>query len=123
MAPECHCEHTQRRPYTERRHRGAVEVPSDFLTREAVVLNLHTPDFTTSSRLAGTDQFETMGPGTAQSTRCCIGRSAGAPGCLSSAPPSYRRLKTSRLSQARRPAKVIVNSRTGTVVIGDERYA
>ncbi len=41
-------------------------VPSDFLTQEAVVLNLHTPDFTTSNRLARQIN-ETMGEGTAES--------------------------------------------------------
>lgn len=51
-------------------------VPSDFLTSEAVVLNLHVPDFTTSKRLA--EQInKTMGqepPNRWTQFRCACGR-------------------------------------------------
>ena len=95
----------------------SAAVPNDFLTREAIVLNLHTPDFTTSRRLA--EQINlTMGPGTAQSVDA-VSVSVRAP-----ADPGQRTAFVSALQSLEvRPgevrARVIVNSRTGTVVIGD----
>jgi len=92
-------------------------VPSEFLTSEAVVLNLHVPDFTTSMRLAE-EINDTMGAGTAESL--------DAVSVVVRAPqdPSQRTAFVSALQGLEvRPgevqARVIVNSRTGTVVIGD----
>ena len=91
-------------------------VPSDFHTREAVVLNLHTPDFTTSNRLAAQIN-ETMGEGTAESV--------DAVSVAVRAPVDYRQrtafvsmLENLEVEPGAVSAKVIVNSRTGTVVIG-----
>jgi len=91
-------------------------VPSDFLTQEAVVLNLHTPDFTTSNRLAAQINA-TMGEGTAESV--------DAVSVAVRAPVDYRQrtafvsmLENLQVEPGEVSAKVIVNSRTGTVVIG-----
>ena len=91
-------------------------VPSDFLTQEAVVLNLHTPDFTTSNRLARQIN-DTMGEGTAESV--------DAVSVAVRAPADYRQrtafvsmLENLEVEPGAVSAKVIVNSRTGTVVIG-----
>ena len=91
-------------------------VPSDFLTQEAVVLNLNTPDFTTSNRLARQIN-ETMGEGTAESV--------DAVSVAVRAPADYRQrtafvsmLENLEVEPGAVSAKVIINSRTGTVVIG-----
>jgi len=91
-------------------------VPSDFLTQEAVVLNLHTPDFTTSNRLAAQIN-ETMGEGSAESV--------DAVSVAVRAPVDYRQrtafvsmLENLQVEPGEVSAKVIINSRTGTVVIG-----
>ena len=91
-------------------------VPSDFYTQDAIMLNLHTPDFTTSNRLAKTIN-DMMGAGTAQSMDAVT---------VSVRPPLESRHRTAFLSMLENlevepgavAAKVIVNSRTGTVVIG-----
>ena len=91
-------------------------VPNDFLTQEAIVLNLHVPDFTTSNRLA--DEINrTMGEGTAQSIDA-VSVAVRAP-----ADPGHRTAFVSALESLDVDpgdvrARVIVNSRTGTVVIG-----
>ena len=48
-------------------------VPSDFLTSEAVVLNLHVPDFTTSNRLAEQINRRITGRGIGTRTRTVSG--------------------------------------------------
>ena len=91
-------------------------VPSDFNSNEAIVLNLHVPDFTTSNRLTMLIN-ETMGAGTAQSIDAVSVRIR---------PPQDTMQRTSFLSllenleftPGEAAARVIINSRTGTVVIG-----
>lgn len=93
------------------------EVPSDFLTSEAVVLNLHVPDFTTSKRLA--EQInQTMGPGMAESMDAVSVR-VRAPADSSQRTAFVSALQTLEVKPGAVQARVIVNSRTGTVVIGD----
>ncbi len=92
-------------------------VPTDFLTNEAVVLNLHTPDFTTSSRLAAQIN-ETMGAGTAESLDAASVR-VRAPASVSHRTAFVSLLENLEVEPGAVAAKVIVNSRTGTVVIGD----
>ena len=92
------------------------EVPTNFATEPHVTLNLHTPDFTTATRLAaGINQL--LGEGTAAA--------ADAVSVRVSAPvdPNQRIAFVSVLEGVDvdpgvAPARVIVNSRTGTVVIG-----
>ncbi|MCP4301556.1 MAG: flagellar basal body P-ring protein FlgI [Gammaproteobacteria bacterium] len=92
-------------------------VPSDFLTSEAVVLNLHVPDFTTSNRLA--EQInQTMGPGTAESLDAVSVR-VRAPVDSSQRTAFVSALQSLEVKPGEVQARVIVNSRTGTVVIGD----
>jgi flagellar P-ring protein precursor FlgI len=92
-------------------------VPSDFLTSEAIVLNLHVPDFTTSKRLA--EQInQTMGPGTAESLDAVSVR-VRAPSIASQRTAFVAALQSLDVTPGEVQARVIVNSRTGTVVIGD----
>ena len=92
-------------------------VPTDFLTREAIVLNLHTPDVTTSNRLA--DQINmTMGPGTAHSIDA-VSVSVRAPADPAQRTAFVSALQSLEVEPGEVQARVIVNSRTGTVVIGD----
>jgi len=92
-------------------------VPSDFLTSEAVVLNLHVPDFTTSKRLAEHIN-QTMGPGTAESLDAVSVR-VRAPAAASQRTAFVSALQSLEIRPGEVQARVIVNSRTGTVVIGD----
>jgi len=91
-------------------------VPSDFLTQEAVVLNLHTPDFTTSNRLAGQINA-TMGAGTAESIDA-VSVAVRAPADIRQRTSFVATLENLEIEPGEVSAKVIVNSRTGTVVIG-----
>ncbi len=92
------------------------EVPTGFDQTPFVILNLHTPDFTTSSRLVeGINKL--LGPDTAQAMDG-VSVKVAAP-----ADPNQRIAYLSTLEQIEiepgdAPARVIVNSRTGTVVIG-----
>ena len=92
----------------------AVETP--FGEKQEVVLNLRTPDFTTSNRV--TQAINGMlGPGTAYSI------DAGsiniqAPKDLAQRVAFISMLENIEIQPADPPARVIVNSRTGTVVIG-----
>jgi len=91
-------------------------VPTGFDQTPFVILNLHTPDFTTSARLVeGINKL--LGDATAQAVDGVSVRVA--------APidPNQRIAYLSTLEQIEiepgdAPARVIVNSRTGTVVIG-----
>ena len=92
-------------------------VPNDFLANEGIVLNLHTPDFTTSNRLA--EQInETMGEGTAQSIDA-VSVAVRAPAAISQRSAFVSALENLEVEPGAVSAKVIINSRTGTVVIGD----
>ncbi|HTU65524.1 MAG TPA: flagellar basal body P-ring protein FlgI [Steroidobacteraceae bacterium] len=92
------------------------EVPGGMSAEPFVVLNLHVPDFTTSARLTeGINKL--LGDGTAQSVDG-VSVKVAAP-----ADPNQRIAYLSTLEQIEiepgdAPARVIVNSRTGTVVIG-----
>ena len=91
-------------------------VPSDFLTRENIVLNLHTPDFTTSARLA--EQINsTMGADTAESLDA-VSVAVRAPRDTTQRTAFVSALENLEVEPGPVAAKVIVNSRTGTVVIG-----
>lgn len=92
------------------------EVPSDFLTRESIVLNLNIPDFTTSNRLA-IQINQTMGEGTAQSLDA-VSVAVRAPLDASQRTAFVSALESLEVEPGESQARVIVNSRTGTVVIG-----
>lgn len=91
-------------------------VPNDFLAQEAVVLNLHTPDFTTSNRLAAQIN-RTMGAGTAESLDA-VSVAVRAPLDVRQRTAFVAALENLDIEPGEVSAKVIVNSRTGTVVIG-----
>lgn len=97
---------------------GTVErsVNSEFLTRESIVLNLHTPDFTTSTRL--TRQINsTLGDGTAVAIDA-VSVSVRPPVDAAKRTAFVATLENLDVEPGEVQAKVIVNSRTGTVVIG-----
>ena len=93
-------------------------VPSNFDSGPYVTLNLDTPDFTTATRL--TDAInKLLGPDTAEALDAVSVR-VRAP-----TEPSQRIAYVSTLERldidpAAPPARVIINSRTGTVVISSE---
>jgi len=91
-------------------------VPSDFLKDESIVLNLHVPDFTTATRLASRIN-ETMGEGTAQCLDA-VSVSVRAPADGNQRAGFVAALESLQVEPGEMEARVIVNSRTGTVVIG-----
>ena len=92
------------------------EVPNGFTTEPFVVLNLHVPDFTTSARLTeGINKL--LGDGTAQSVDG-VSVKVAAPADASQRTAYLATLEAIEIEPGDAPARVIVNSRTGTVVIG-----
>ncbi|MGE3774771.1 MAG: flagellar basal body P-ring protein FlgI [Gammaproteobacteria bacterium] len=92
------------------------EVASPFLTDEALTLNLHRPDFTTATRMAQAIDG-VLGGGSATAIDGSSVR------VQSPADPAQRTsfmavVENIELAPGEAAAKVIVNSRTGTVVIG-----
>jgi flagellar P-ring protein precursor FlgI len=91
-------------------------VPTGFTTDPFVVLNLHSPDFTTSARLAeGINKL--LGDGTAQSVDS-VSVKVAAPADANQRTAYLATLEAIEIEPGDAPARVIVNSRTGTVVIG-----
>ena len=91
-------------------------VRSEFLTRESVVLNLNVPDFTTANRLARQINA-TLGEGTAQAIDA-VSVNVRAPADPTQRTAFVAALELIEVEPGPVAAKVIVNSRTGTVVIG-----
>ena len=91
-------------------------VASDFAARPTVTLNLHTPDFTSASRLAARINTE-MGPGTARPLDA-VSVEVQAPQDPGQRIAYLSVLENLEIDPGEAPARVIVNSRTGTVVIG-----
>jgi flagellar P-ring protein precursor FlgI len=92
------------------------EVQSDFSSTPYVVLNLNSPDFTTATHL--TDAInKTLGEGTAQALDAVSIR-VNAPVGESERIGFVSALQELEVEPGDAPARVIVNSRTGTVVIG-----
>ncbi len=91
-------------------------VPSSFGAGSALVLNLHTPDFTTAMRMSEKIN-ETIGPGTAHALDGSSVR-VNAPTHAAQRVSFMAMLENLTVSPGDASAKVIVNSRTGTVVIG-----
>ncbi len=92
------------------------EVHSNFGTEPFVVLNLNNPDFTNATRLtAGINSL--LGAGTAQALDAVSVRVA-APAAEASRISFISALEELEIEPSDAPARVIVNSRTGTVVIG-----
>ncbi len=92
------------------------EVTTHFASDGFVLLNLNTPDFTTAARL--TEAVDrTLGPGTARAIDAVTVRIQG-PTDPSSRVAFIGALQDIEVEPGEAPARVIINSRTGTVVIG-----
>lgn len=93
-------------------------VPSNFGSSPYVTLNLNTPDFTTAARL--TDAInKLLGPNTAEALDAVSVR-VRAPIDPSQRIAYVSTLERLNIDPATPPARVIINSRTGTVVISSE---
>lgn len=92
------------------------EVPSPFLASDVLTLNLHASDFTTATRMAqAIDQL--IGAGSA------VAVDGSSVRVVAPADPAQRVafmsiLENIEVKPGDAPAKIVVNSRTGTVVIG-----
>ena len=91
-------------------------VANPFMTSDHLVLNLHASDFTTANRLAESIN-STMGPGTAQPIDATSVQ-VNAPRDAGQRVAYVSMLENLELEPGDAPARVVVNSRTGTVVIG-----
>jgi flagellar P-ring protein precursor FlgI len=106
-------------PSTGRVPNGATverSVPSTLGTVDALVLNLHTPDFTTAHRLTESINAS-LGAGIAE-TVDPISVRVRAPAEESQRVGYIAHIENLEVEPAQAAARVIVNSRTGTVVIG-----
>lgn len=92
------------------------EVPTLFGNNGRIVFNLHAPDFTTSKRVAQTIN-ELLGPNMAQSMDA-VSISVQAPQDPSQRVSFLSLLENVEVEPAEAPARVIINSRTGTIVVG-----
>lgn len=91
-------------------------VSNAFNVGDYIILNLHQPDFTTASRL--TDSINhTLGKGTARSMDASSIK-INAPRDPSQRVPFLSLVENLELNPGEAAAKIIVNSRTGTIVIG-----
>lgn len=94
------------------------EVPTPFAEGDYITFNLHRPDFTTSRRLAeAINGF--IGPETAYSLDASSVR-VRAPRDMSQRVSYMSTLENLTFEPANNSAKIIINSRTGTIVIGQE---
>lgn len=93
-------------------------VPSSFSHTTNLVLNLHSPDFTTAYRLAEAIN-EMMGPQTASPMDGASIR-VSAPADPAQRVAYVSVLENIEVMPGEAPARIIVNSRTGTVVIGSQ---
>lgn len=91
-------------------------VDNPFMASDSVVLNLRAADFTTANRLAESIN-KTMGEGTAQPLDATSVR-VNAPRDAAQRVAYVSMLENLEVEPGEAPARVIVNSRTGTVVIG-----
>lgn len=93
------------------------EVGVKFGAEETIVFNLHTADFTTSKRLADSIN-DLVGPGVASPL------DSASVSVLAPKKPSQRvefiaLLENLQVNPGESSAKIIINSRTGTIVVGD----
>ncbi|MEW6353168.1 MAG: flagellar basal body P-ring protein FlgI [Pseudomonadota bacterium] len=91
-------------------------VPTPFDAGNVITLNLHTPDFTTANRLAAAVNTA-IGAGAAQALDGSSIR-VNAPTDAAQRVTFVSMLENLTLEPGETSAKVIINSRTGTVVIG-----
>ena len=90
-------------------------VPSQLAQGDAVILNLNSPDFTTATRL-----MESVNRGVGAGAASIIDGASirvHAPGDLTARVAFLSKVENLQVDPASAPARVIINSRTGTVVI------
>lgn len=107
-------------PSTGRVPNGAIVeriVPNQFASADHVLLNLHTPDFTTVHRLVESINGG-LGGDVAEAVDAMSVR-VRAPSSAADKIGFMAVVENLEVEPGQAPAKVIVNSRTGTVVIGD----
>jgi flagellar P-ring protein precursor FlgI len=92
------------------------EVGNNFGAQPYIALNLNTPDFTTATRLAAAINHS-FGDGTARAADAVSVR-VTAPADPTGRVAFIAALQEMEVEPGEAPARVIVNSRTGTVVIG-----
>ena len=93
------------------------EIANPFASGDHVVLNLRRPDFTTAKRLADTIN-EILGPNNAFA-QDSVTVAINAPQDVSQRVGFVSFLENLEFQPGEAPAKVIINSRSGTVVIGN----
>lgn len=91
-------------------------VKNAFNVGDHIILNLHSPDFTTASRLSDAINH-TLGKGTASSMDASSIK-VNAPRDPNQRVPFLSLIENLELNPGEAPARVVVNSRSGTVVIG-----
>jgi len=91
------------------------EVPNNFSEQPYVVLNLHTPDFTTSARMAAGIN-EMLGANTAQAMDA-VSIKVAAPLDANQRIAYLSTLEEIEVEPGEAPANVIINSKTGSVVM------
>ena len=92
-------------------------VATPFESMPALMLNLNTPDFSTAQRVVDAID-KSMGPGTASALDAATIK-VTAPRDVNQRVSFMAAVHDIKVDQAAPPARVIVNSRTGTIVIGD----
>jgi len=91
-------------------------VPTNFARGDSLIFNLDRPDFTTAKAMV--DQINgTMGPGTAEALDATSVR-VSAPRDTSQRVSYLSMIENMEITTGKERAKVIVNSRTGTIVMG-----
>ncbi len=93
-------------------------VPTSFGADPSVTLNLNNPDFTTANRLAMSIN-DALGAGTAEALDA-VSIKVAAPADPSQRIAFVSTLEQMEVSPGDPPSRVIVNSRTGTIVIGSQ---
>ncbi len=90
--------------------------PSRFGENGSLVLNLHRADFTTAARMAAALD-EALGPGTARALDA-VSVEVAAPTDSNALIAFMARVENVELTPGQAPARVVINARTGTVVMG-----
>jgi len=92
------------------------EVPSSFAHGDSITFNLNRPDFTTAKRVSDTIN-DLLGPDVARALDAASIR-VSAPRDVSQRVTYLSVLENLQVSTGNASAKIIINSRTGTIVIG-----
>jgi flagellar P-ring protein precursor FlgI len=94
------------------------EVPTSFTEGDSLTFNLRDADFTTARRVSSAIN-DFLGPGTAQAMDA-VSIKVAAPLDMQTRVAFVSELENILVDPGTAPARVIVNSRTGTIVIGDQ---